>query len=185
MAGKKTFRQQLEDLASAEAIRALRCYFYLKTQSWEEAEDVVQDAFVSAWKNIDGFKGESELRTWFISIAINCWFMRRRKGGKKHKLQRVDDLVEQAVLYSLTDPHNHFNEVDACLDYEKVMAIINRMPRCYRVTMTMRGQGMMYKEIGVALGVNIGTVKSHVNRGKVKLIQALEQRRGPEVYQPQ
>lgn len=179
------YRQQLESLAGSTALRTLRCYFYNRTQSWEEAEDVIQDAFVSAWKNIDKFKGESALSTWFISIAINCWLMRKRKGGKFHKLYRVDNAIEQAVMYSLLDPHDLEAETITRLDYQKLQKIIDRLPRCYRTALTLRGQGLMYKEIAGVLGVETGTIKCHVNRGKVKLQQVLERRRGAEVYQPQ
>ena len=124
------------------------------------ADDLAQDTFVLAWRNIRHFRFEARFSTWIYRIAINAWRSEARR--KRELLLDVDegDLPADDVGQDMPD-------IVARLDLERALATLSDGERaaiaaCYYADLS-------HEEAAQALGIPVGTVKTHVLRGKAKL----------------
>jgi RNA polymerase sigma-70 factor (ECF subfamily) len=131
-----------------------------------DPEDLAQDVFVRAWRNLRSFRGESTFRTWLHRVAINVIRTSQSRQGRLMRLfvsrDRDEDPPEQP---SGDEP------VDTALARRQVIdRALATLPDDLRVAVTLRDlQGMDYKEIAAALDVPIGTVESRIFRARQKL----------------
>jgi RNA polymerase sigma factor (sigma-70 family) len=137
------------------------------------ADDLAQETFVLAWRNLKSFRQEAKFSTWLYRIATNCWLADARK--------RKEELLGDAHVEVADDAHEHGNAGDASpdhargatlrLDLERAMRALSDGERaaivqCYHNDLT-------HEEAAYVLGMPVGTVKTHVLRGKQKLKAAL------------
>ncbi len=147
----------------------------------EEALDVCQEVFLTIYRKIHCFRGESSLKTWIYRIAINrasnrCrWWNRLRRRGTvslDEHLSKDDDRTFSESLESA----GHTPE-EAYLLEEKRQEIersLQRLPIQQRIAVVMRDvEGMSYEEIAGLLHVSLGTVKSRIARGREELKRRL------------
>jgi RNA polymerase sigma-70 factor (ECF subfamily) len=148
------------------------------------AEDSAQDAFISAWRAIAGFKGSS-FRSWLMRIAANACTDELRRRGRRPAVSLdapppgaeepidVPDAAEGPETIALRREHQ-----------AAIQAALLRLPAEQRLAIIMCDvQGLAYEEIAVAMGVSIGTVKSRISRGRDKLrleLKRQEQSEGQE-----
>ncbi len=146
----------------------------------DDAQDAVQDAFVSAFKNIDGFDGGAQLSTWLHRIAVNAALMRLRSRQRKHE-QSLDDLLPKF----LDDGHQaepavewragHAELAERRETRELVRASIDRLPESYRVVLLLRDiEELDTEETARLLGVNAGVVKTRLHRARQALRALLD-----------
>ena len=151
------------------------------TESGEEARDLTQETFLRAFQNISRFRGEADLRTWIYRIAINQarnrwrWWRRRRKDATV-SLDAANNQTGQSLITTLAESGN--NPEQQTLAHERESALVSalqRLGRAYRETVILRDiEGFSYEEIATTLGINIGTVKSRLARGRQELREKLE-----------
>ncbi len=140
-----------------------------------DAEDVVMDACLKAWKAIPAFSGASTLKTWICRIAHNCAAdcLRRRKPWDTAAPNAVDPVDPGA----LPDTAQR-SPADAMADAEtqaRIDAALRQLPEEHRVTLTLRfADGLSYAEIAAATGVSLGTVMSRLFNGRRKLMKLLK-----------
>lgn len=133
-----------------------------------DALDATQEAFISAFKNASKFKGNSAFSTWLYRIAINaCTDLLRRK-----KRQVPVEDVETGRA-----PRQVEEDVPLRLDLERALNELN--PEHREAVMLHDVGGYPYEDIAALTGVQLGTVKSRISRGRKKLAEILEQR-GPQ-----
>jgi len=133
----------------------------------EEAEDVLQEAFISAFNSLQHYRGDSTFGAWLKRIVIN----KAINQLHKKKLERIPDDDRWDVKEE--------EEVDALEGYpftvEKVKEAIKRLPDGYRSVLSMYlFEGYDHAEIGEVLGISESTSKSQFNRAKKKLKELLE-----------
>lgn len=134
-----------------------------------EADDVAQEAFVTAWRKLGGFRGESQFRTWLLSITWRKAIDRRKSISKWLKLaasasrddagDEMFDLVEQVPSLDRSP--------EAVLESQELQRDIRRLirtlPRKLRDALLLAGTGEhTYDEIGRMLDAPVGTVKWRV-----------------------
>ncbi|HJR61725.1 MAG TPA: sigma-70 family RNA polymerase sigma factor [Vicinamibacterales bacterium] len=134
-----------------------------------EADDVAQEAFVTAWRKLSGFRGESQFRTWLLSITWRKAIDRRKSVSKWLKLaatasrdeagEDMFDIVEQVPSLDRTP--------DAALESHElqrdIRKLIRTLPRKLRDALLLAGSGEhTYDEIGRMLDAPVGTVKWRV-----------------------
>jgi len=138
------------------------------------ADDLSQETFVLAWRNLKSFRHEARFSTWLYRIATNCWLADARKR-KEELLGDRDDAVadEDAADASSSDTAHgdHARGAALKLDLERAMAVLSEGERaaivqCYHNDLT-------HEEAAYVLDCPVGTVKTHVLRGKQKLKLAL------------
>lgn len=145
----------------------------------DEAEDVVMETYLKAWKSMPGFSGRSSVRTWLCRIAHNCavdWLRRRRTVSPPAPDR--DDPAGVADMAVLEDPSLR-RPSDLLAARELQGAIDSALARLnpeHRVALMLRfSDGLSYSEIAAATGVSIGTVMSRLFNGRRKLMKALEE----------
>ncbi len=131
------------------------------TRSHEDAEDIVQEAFLRAFSAFESFHGEDAkpqvAKAWLLTIVRNTsmtWLKRNRNaGGTIGFEEALEDPIEEGLLISC--------------DREQVKQALEQLPSDFREAVTLREmEGLSYKEISATIGVPIGTVMSRLSRGR-------------------
>lgn len=125
------------------------------------ADDLAQETFVLAWRNIRHFRFEARFSTWIHRIAINAW---RSEARRKRELSLEVDDDGAPVDTGLSE---EMPDVVSRVDLERAMALLSDGERaaiaaCYYADLS-------HEEAALALGIPVGTVKTHILRGKAKL----------------
>ncbi len=147
----------------------------------EEALDVSQEVFLTIYRKLDSFRGESSLKTWIYRIAINrasnrCrWWNRLRRRGSVS----LDEHLSMDRTKSLSETlESHGKSPEESLMAEEEREEIERsllsLPVQQRVAVVMRDiEGLSYEEIAESMQVSLGTVKSRIARGREDLKRRL------------
>jgi RNA polymerase sigma-70 factor, ECF subfamily len=148
-----------------------------------DAADLTQDVFVKIFRGIGSFHGESSLRTWIYRIALHEG-LNQRRWWRRHKQQEVTIETETLDCESgeparlkemLVDPGESPYELAIHTETrERVEAALRQVPEPFRMTLILRDiEGFVYEEVAEMLGLNLGTVKSRLVRGRACLRQLL------------
>lgn len=134
-----------------------------------EADDVTQEAFVTAWRKLSGFRGDSQFRTWLLSITWRKAIDRRKSIGRWLKLAATpsrdeagDDLFDviDRVPAAGMNPEASLESAELQRDVRK---LVRSLPRKLRDALLLAGSGEhTYEEIGLMLEAPVGTVKWRV-----------------------
>jgi RNA polymerase sigma-70 factor (ECF subfamily) len=154
---------------------------YRLTENGEEARDLTQETFLRAFQSIDRFRGEADLRTWIYRIAINQarnrwrWWRRRRRDSTV-SLDATHGQSDQTLLSTLAESSENPEQQTLAHEREVVLReALQKIGRAYRETVILRDiEGFAYEEIATTLGINVGTVKSRLARGRQELRLKLE-----------
>jgi RNA polymerase sigma-70 factor (ECF subfamily) len=161
------------------------------TQNREDAEDVVQDAFLKAYQKLDQFQGNSKFYTWLVRIAVNEALMRLRKR-KTDKTVSMDDEVEtedgampREFADWSPDPEQQFRQSEL---NDILARAIQGLPASFRTVFVLRDvEGLSTEETAEMLGLSVPAVKSRLLRARLQLRERLskhfKKRKGGE--QPQ
>ena len=130
-----------------------------------EAEDLVQEAYLQAWKSFHRFESGTNCRAWLFKILFHVIQHHRRKWYNSKLVQESEDiLLQDTVPYEPPAPQH--------LSDEDVLAALERIPVLYREAVVLADvQEFSYKEVAATLGVPMGTVMSRLSRGR-KLLRA-------------
>lgn len=151
----------------------------------EEALDVSQEVFLTIYRKLHRFRGESSLKTWIYRIAINratnrCrwWNCLRRRGTVSLDEHLGKDLIVSEKLEARGDsPEQTLLDEERHAEIERTLL---RLPVQQRVAIVMRDiEGMSYEEIAASTQVSLGTVKSRISRGRDELKRQLNGALGP------
>lgn len=140
---------------------------------YDEASEVAQDAFVSAWRNIKEFKWKSSFSTWLYAIVINL--SKNRLKQIKNRTYReqlsIDDPLDADDGHIMTEPASGdlsaLERLEKREIEQKVQACINSLENDFREVIVLRDiQGFSYHEISAMLKTAEGTVKSRLHRAR-------------------
>ncbi len=153
-------------------------------QDRADAADLTQEVFVKVFRGIGKFQGESSLRTWIYRIALReasnrrRWWMRHRQQEVPIEQEITDGESGAPVLLKemLVDPSESPFEMAVHEETRaRVEAALLRVPEPFRSTLILRDiEGFVYEEVAEIQGVNLGTVKSRLVRGRACLKAQLE-----------
>ncbi len=133
-----------------------------------DAEDVLQESFVSAFKNLTSFKGTASFGSWLKRIVINNAINLVKK--RRIDFESVDGKEDETAFL---DSHS---EIDITYDVNLIKDGIARLPEGYRLVLTLYLiEGYDHKEIGQILEITESTSKSQFNRSKKKLREILKE----------
>jgi RNA polymerase sigma-70 factor, ECF subfamily len=147
------------------------------TQNREDAEDVMQDAFLKAYEKLDQFQGNSKFYTWLVRIAVNESLMRLRKR-RTGKLVSMDEDVqtdEGSVPRDFADwapnPEQNYTQAELA---EILRKTIQGLPQGFRVVFVLRDvEGLSTEETAETLGLSVPAVKSRLLRARLQLRERL------------
>jgi RNA polymerase sigma-70 factor (ECF subfamily) len=126
------------------------------------ADDLAQETFVTAYRQLKSYRHESRFSTWLFAIAHHrfCSEARRRKAFVSLEDSNMDDLTLTSDFRPDADRSEELERAMSCLTREQLAAIT----LCYQ-------QGMTHEEAAAVLGCPLGTVKTHILRGKQRLLR--------------
>ena len=137
-----------------------------------DAEDASQEAFISAYRNFERFRGQSAVSTWLYRIAVNASLMKLRKDRRRKFL--TDTGYDEMNLVSWTEgPESAALNSELRRRLEEGLA---QVPPQLRAAVVLRDvQGLSNEEAAKALKVSVASLKSKLHRARVLLRQYLEQ----------
>lgn len=142
------------------------------TGNSEDAADMSQEAFIKAYNSLSGFRGDSKFSVWLYRIVSNVCldFLRSRKRKPTVSLSVEDEGGEDVELDIADETLSPETLLERQLTREAVQRGLNALPMEHRQILLLREiQGLSYEEIGTALGLEEGTVKSRIFRARKKL----------------
>ena len=154
---------------------------YRTVGNYDEACEVVQEAFISAYKNIKGFKGKAKFATWLYTIVINLSRNRLKQlRTRRHREPySVDNPIQLADGQIPVDPPANepsaLDRLEARDVQQQVQGCINVLDAEFREVLILRDiQGFAYDEISDMLKVPEGTVKSRLFRAREAMRDCLK-----------
>ncbi len=142
--------------------QALRAFLRRACGNWAQADDLAQETFLAAWSRIGRLKAGASVRAWLCGIGYNKHLTAIRSGSR-------DRAREAAYESDYEAPRG----ADAA-DRMALEAAMSDLPQEQRACVALcLAADFSHAEASEALGLPLGTVKSHVTRGRARLLQAL------------
>ncbi len=123
----------------------------------ERAEDLVQEAYLQAWRSFHRFEAGTNLRAWMYKIMFNLHYSQLRRG--KPEVQPIDEMIAETIAYDPPTPQ--------FVTEEEVQAALNRVPKDFQIPVVLADiEEFSYNEIAELLQIPRGTVMSRLHRGR-------------------
>lgn len=175
MADQATFAEDAMPLMDGLYSAAMRM-----TRNASDAEDLVQETFLKAYRAYERFEAGTNLKAWMYRILTNSYINEYRKKQRRPDETDLDD-VEDLYLYrrlggaeSATLSRSAEDELMELFGEDEVKVALEDLPEHYRLPILLADvEGFAYKEIAEILDVPIGTVMSRLHRGRKQLQKRL------------
>ena len=147
------------------------------TQNREDAEDVVQEAFLKAYQHLNGFQEQSKFYTWLVRIAVNESLMklRKRRADKTVSLDQEIETEDNSMPRVVTDWSPNPEQVYGQAELNRNLArTIGGLPGGFRTVFVLRDvEGLSTEETAEALQLSVPAVKSRLLRARLQLRERL------------
>jgi RNA polymerase sigma-70 factor (ECF subfamily) len=149
-----------------------------------DAAEILQETFLSAWRNLDGFEGKSQFASWLYRVAVNAALMLLR-SQKRHPQVAVDDVTPETLGEAARDaspglgagtdwsrrPDEQFQSEEL---RHQIQVAVDQLPESQRSVFLMRDvDGLSTEETAELLDVTIPTVKTRLHRARLTLREAI------------
>ena len=129
-----------------------------------DADEVAQEAFLSAWKGLPNFRGESRFSTWLYQLTTHAAIDLMRREKRQAAAEDIDEIT------AADDGPSPQQQVERTETQREIRSALMQLPEEYRQVLLLRFmQELSYEEIGQTLKLPAGTVKSRLNRAKAQL----------------
>jgi len=148
----------------------------------EDAQDLVQETFLDAYRGLKGFRGDAKMSTWLYAIAARACIRRRRrkKDAPDRELSLEEFLPTDEGEFRLQPIATGLDPEQALQNKELKNALeeaIQALPRRYRLVLVLRDmEGLSAREVGSIMGLNERAVKSRLHRARLFVRQRLSQK---------
>jgi len=175
MAQREEFVEQAMQYASHLYPVALRM-----TRNRADAEDLVQETYLKAWRSFATFHEGTNLRAWLFRIMTNTFinnYRAKQRRPEEEGLEKVEDLYLYKRLNTFDQSRMSASAEDQMMDLfpdEDIRAALEELPEVFRMPVLLADvEGFSYKEIADILDVPIGTVMSRLSRGRKAMHKSL------------
>lgn len=151
-----------DDLAAV--VPNLRAFARSLCGNTHQADDLVQETLVKAWKNQSSFAPGSNLKAWLFTILRNTFLSERRK--RKHEVEDLNGSLAEQLSVS-GGQSGHMDLLDFAKAFEKLP------PEQKEALILIGAEGFAYEEAALMCGCAVGTIKSRVNRARGKLCELM------------
>jgi RNA polymerase sigma-70 factor (ECF subfamily) len=142
----------------------VRAFLRRLCRDWAQADDLAQETFITAWSAIGRFDAGRSVKLWLFGIAYRKFLTDRRGGARRARRE-----LESAPLDDVAPSGSAAS--DARLDIGRALAVLPAEQRA--VVALCLGAEFSHADAAETLGLPLGTVKSHVARGRAKLLETL------------
>ncbi len=145
----------------------------------EEAQDAAQEVFLSAWRNLSGFRGESALSTWLVRIATNrCLNRIRQRNARTEREVRPGSAAGEEEDLPFQPEGKEEDRPERVVQNAELRTILERAlgrldPETRSLVLLSDVEGLSYEELSEAVGIPLGTVKSRLHRARMTLRRIL------------
>ncbi|HOZ21439.1 MAG TPA: sigma-70 family RNA polymerase sigma factor [bacterium] len=155
---------------------ALFNFTYRYLGNSQEAEDVVQETFLRIFRNRFAYRQIAKFSTWIYTIAGNLAKTELRKRKRRRQVYTSDMGFDDKEFEIVDTKADTEREVDSMLTEKLIQAAIDKLPERFRkVILLVDVQELSYEEVSKIMRVPLGTVKSRVNRARLKLQGMLQE----------
>jgi RNA polymerase sigma-70 factor (ECF subfamily) len=149
---------------------------YRLVENPEDAQDVVQDAFLNAYQSLDGFKGDSLFFTWLYRIAVNTAISHRRKQRVLLSIDAGPNGANRVQPLDVSAYSRPGEALERAEQDQRLHHALSRLSPEHRAVLILKDmEGQKYEEMADVLGVPIGTIRSRLHRARAELRQLLRQ----------
>jgi RNA polymerase sigma-70 factor (ECF subfamily) len=134
----------------------------------QDAEEIVQEAFLSLFQHLRRGKSRVNLHGWLFRVAHNLALKNRMKA------QRQPPAAPQALMDSAPDPEEQVADLQR---QDRLLAVVKALPEMDRCCLSLRAEGLRYREIAGVLGISLGAVANSLGKSLSRLSRADECRR--------
>ena len=149
----------------------------------QPAEDVTQEAFISAYRNVRRMRGPS-VKSWLLRIASNACIdeLRRRQRRPQISIDYRRDSDETETSFDVPDSTPGPEQLALRQELRSALQLeLLELPPDQRLAIVLCDiEGLAYEEVAEAMGTSVGTVKSRISRGRARLREAIESK--PELF---
>ena len=149
------------------------------TGNEEDARDVVQEAYLRAWKGIGRFRGDAQFTTWLYRITANASYtlVQKRRRRRTDPLETADEPVE------LSPEHQPEAAAESALAMEQLSAAVEQLPPKLRSIVVLKDvYGLSHEAIAEELGISVAAAKVRLHRGRKKLRDVLFEENGRSAH---
>jgi len=135
----------------------------------EEAEDVVQDVFLSLFRHLRLGRSRSHLRGWLFRVAHNLALKQRASLQKREANRSWDEVAAVHRADPSPDPESRLAQTER---RTRLVSVLHALPERDRRCIVLRAEGLRYREIAEALGISLGSVAKSIARSITRLVNA-------------
>lgn len=172
-------RTAFNELVNRNAQKVFRMARHM-TRNDQDAEDVLQEAFLKAFSRLDQFQGDAKFSTWLTRIAVNESLMRLRKGRNSktvsldEEFEVGDNAIQREVADDGEDPEQTYGRTEM---REILEGAIDSLAEGYRTVFVLRDvEGFSTEETAEMLDLSVSAVKSRLLRARLQLRDKLRRR---------
>ena len=167
-------KEKFEEVA-LEHIDSLYRFALYTVGNESDAQDLVQDTYLKAYRFFDKFEEGTNCKAWLLTILKNTFINTIRRGKRHPQVVYLSEMEGRGV--QLSTDGNPEDEVFGNLFDDYISAAMNALPDAYRDAVLLADvEGLSYKEIADMIGCPIGTVMSRLHRGRGMLRKKLRSR---------
>jgi RNA polymerase sigma-70 factor (ECF subfamily) len=147
----------------------------LMVNSFEDARDLTQEAFVHAFRRLDTFRGDSQFYTWLFRIAVNATISFRRKAARQKSvsIESAKDAIGEEPKDTREDA-TPSTRIEISEQQQLVRKALSEVSEEFRIALILTEiEGLSYEEAAETIGCPIGTVRSRIHRGRNELREKL------------
>jgi len=134
-----------------------------------DAEEVVQETFLSLFRHLQGGKSRSNLRGWIFRVAHNL-ALKQRYANQRSQAKTVSDwAVAEEQFDPSPDPEEQLSSAQR---RHRLLAVVRALPEADQGCLRLRAEGLRYREIATVLGMSLGAVSLSLTRSLARLIRA-------------
>jgi len=152
------------------------------TGSREHIDDLAQDVFLRLYRALPSFRGEALITTYLYRIAVNVaqdeWKRRRRDDRSHVSLSDETSAWEDRLAHPDRNAEERIEEQEFQQSVEEQLQLLSKIERT--VLILYHQEERSYEQISYTLGLPIGTVRTHLHRGRKKLREAIQQHQPKE-----
>jgi RNA polymerase sigma-70 factor (ECF subfamily) len=141
----------------------------------EDAQDVVQEAFLSAYQSLGSFKGDAQFFTWLYRIAVNTAISLRRKQRSAVAVRTGKSLAGGPEPLDTSDFSRPEHSLERAEQGRRIQEALSRLSPEHRTVLVLKDMdGHRYEEMAEMLHVPIGTIRSRLHRARLELRELLQ-----------